>query len=184
MMTRFKLFIPLIIFVVLAAIFYMMLSPEKNYNPQDLPSALIDQSLPEFSLSQLDGEKILTRENIIGEPFLLNIWATWCISCRVEHPFLNTLKEQGVKIVGLDYKDEKVKALQWLKSLGNPYTVNLFDVDGKLGLDLGVYGAPETYVVDANGVIRLKHVGVIDDTVWTEKIQPIYKQLINQAQQR
>lgn len=175
-MARLKLFIPLIIFVLLAAIFFQVLNTE-DYDPQALPSALIGQTLPEFSLPQLDKEQLISADDIIGEVMLLNVWATWCISCRVEHPYLNTLKGQGVKIVGLDYKDERPQALAWLKKLGNPYTAIIFDADGKLGLDLGVYGAPETYLIDAEGVIQLKHVGVIDDVVWKEKLLPVYNKL-------
>ncbi|NRB41932.1 MAG: DsbE family thiol:disulfide interchange protein [Pseudomonadales bacterium] len=174
-MARLKLFIPLIIFALLGAVFYSMLS--RDYNPQDLPSALIGQALPEFSLPALEGDKKLSKKDLIGEPMLLNVWATWCISCRVEHPYLNTLKQQGIKIVGLDYKDDREKALQWLEKLGNPYTFTIYDETGKLGLDLGVYGAPETYIIDAKGMIRDKHVGVINETVWQEKLQPLFQQL-------
>lgn len=175
-MARLKLFIPLIIFALMAAIFFMMLSRE-DYNPQDLPSALIDQTLPAFDLPLLQGDQRITDRDIIGEPMLLNVWATWCVSCRVEHPFLNQLSQQGVKIIGLDYKDERSKALDWLAKLGNPYALNVFDAEGKLGLDLGVYGAPETYLIDSRGVIRYKHVGVIDERVWREELQPRYEEL-------
>ena len=177
-MARLKLFLPLLIFIALAGLFYKMLG--NDYNPQDLPSALIGQTLPEFTLAQLEDDKPLSKKDIIGEPMLLNVWATWCPSCRVEHPYLNQLKAQGIKIIGLDYKDERKKALQWLADLGDPYAVNLYDVDGSLGLDLGVYGAPETYLIDANGMIIDKHVGVIDDKVWKKKLRPQYLQLKSQ----
>ena len=175
-MARLKLFIPLMIFAALAGLFYKMLG--NDYNPQDLPSALIGQELPEFTLPALAQDRLLSKQDFLGEPLLLNVWATWCPSCRVEHPYLNKLKAKGVKIIGLDYKDERAKALQWLEQLGNPYAFNIFDEDGSLGLDLGVYGAPETYLIDANGMIRDKYVGVIDERVWVEKLQPLYLQLL------
>ena len=176
-MARLKLFIPLLVFVVLALIFLQVLNTE-DYNPQDLPSALIGQPLPSFHLAQLDQAAMITDQDLIGEVFLLNVWATWCISCRVEHPYLNELKTQGINIVGLDYKDDQAKALAWLQKLGNPYRINLFDKDGKLGLDLGVYGAPETYLVDAKGIIQYKYVGVVDDRVWQDEIKPLYDKLL------
>jgi len=108
---------------------------------------------------------------------LVNIWATWCVSCRVEHPYLNKLAESGVRIVGLNYKDDTVAAQQWLTDLGNPYQWNIVDKDGRLGVDLGVFGAPETYVLDKQGVIRYKHVGVVDQRVWDEKMLPVINAL-------
>ena len=104
---------------------------------------------------------------------MVNIWATWCVSCRVEHPFLNKLKDQGVRIVGLNYKDDSDAARQWLETLGNPYQWNIVDKEGRLGIDLGVFGAPETYILDEQGIIRFKHVGVVDQRVWDEKFLPV-----------
>ncbi len=175
-MSRLKLFIPLIIFMLLAAIFWSVLT-QKNYDPQDLPSALIGQSLPVFQLTTVQSDDIIKSRDLIGEVFLLNVWATWCITCRVEHAYLNELRQQGVKIIGLDYKDEKSRAAKWIVDLGNPYVINLFDGDGRVGLDLGVYGAPETYLVDKIGVIRYKHVGDINAVVWKEKLKPLYDEL-------
>jgi cytochrome c biogenesis protein CcmG/thiol:disulfide interchange protein DsbE len=175
-MSRFKLFIPLIVFVLLALLFWSVLK-KPGYNPQDLPSALINQPLPSFALATVESDAIVKASDITGDVFLLNVWATWCITCRVEHPYLVKLRNQGVKIIGINYKDDRVKALDWLREYSNPYAVNLFDVDGKLGLDLGVYGAPETYVVDIKGIIRYKYVGDINEAVWQEKIKPVYEQL-------
>lgn len=176
-MQRIKLFIPLIIFAVLAIVFYIMLS--KDYNPQDLPSALVGKSVPAFDLEVLNIGAPLSTQRVSEQsmpktPYLLNVWATWCIACRVEHPFLNQLKAQGINIVGLDYKDDKAKAIDWLKKLHNPYSVVVFDKDGKLGLDLGVYGAPETFLVDSQGRIHYKHVGVIDEKVWQNTLKPVF----------
>lgn len=175
-MSRLKLFIPLIIFVLLAAVFWSVLT-KKNYDPQNLPSALIGQAMPDFQLTTVDSDQLVKTQDIIGDVFLLNVWATWCITCRVEHAYLNELRQQGVKIIGIDYKDEKIRAQQWIADLGNPYELNLFDADGKLGLDLGVYGAPETYLIDKLGVIRYKHVGDVNATVWKEKLKPLYDEL-------
>ncbi|WP_075184641.1 DsbE family thiol:disulfide interchange protein [Teredinibacter haidensis] len=172
-MNRIKLFIPLVIFVVLATFLWRGLS----IDPGHLPSALIDKPVPDFKLPNLqDLEQQLSNEDFIGEPYLLNVWATWCPSCRVEHPFLLKLAEQGVKIVGLNYKDENEPARQLLETFADPYHANVVDSDGRLGLDLGVYGAPETFIVDAEGIIRYKHVGVVDERVWRSKLAPIYNQ--------
>ncbi|MBU3069967.1 DsbE family thiol:disulfide interchange protein [Aestuariicella sp. G3-2] len=169
-MSRLKLFIPLMIFVVLAVFFWRGLS----LDPTDMPSALIDRPMPAFSLPTVnDATRVVSEGDLKGEVTLLNVWATWCISCRVEHPYLVELAAQGVKIVGVNYKDDVQEAQKWLKNLHNPYVYSIVDADGRLGIDLGVFGAPETYVLDRQGVIRYKHVGVIDDKVWTEEIKPI-----------
>ena len=104
-------------------------------------------------------------------------WATWCISCRVEHPYLNKLSGEGVRIIGLNYKDDIVAARQWLEEKGDPYVLSIVDDTGRMGLDLGVFGAPETYVVDSSGTIRYKHVGVIDDRVWQKHLLSVWQQI-------
>lgn len=177
MANRWKMFLPLALFLALVAVFTYTLLKD-DYNPRDLPSALIDKSLPAFQLPALDpAETILTVKELQGEPFLLNVWATWCVSCRVEHPYFMVLKKQGVKIVGLNYKDNREKALAWLQQLGNPYALNIFDEEGSLALDLGVYGAPETYLLDAKGVVKAKFVGVVNEQVWEKHFAPIYQQI-------
>lgn len=178
MASRLKLFVPLFLFFALITVFTYTLLKD-DYNPRDLPSALIDKSLPEFTLPALESAALqLQLRDLLGEPFLLNIWATWCVSCRVEHPYFMLLKQRGVKIIGLNYKDERTKALGWLKQLGNPYAINVFDDEGSLALDLGVYGAPETYLIDAKGVVKAKFVGVVNDEVWQKQLAPIYQQLL------
>ncbi|MBQ0796003.1 DsbE family thiol:disulfide interchange protein [Zhongshania sp.] len=167
-MQRFKLFLPLIIFAILAAIFFGV---ERrvltgDYVPTDLPSALVNKPLPEFSEPALDDGRIVNKSHIIGEVFLLNVWATWCPTCHYEHPFLVKLAAQGVKIVSIDYKDDAEAGRRWLAEKGDPYAVTLFDEDGSLGLDLGVTGAPETYLVDAEGIVRFRYQGALDQTVW------------------
>ncbi|OUS13156.1 thiol:disulfide interchange protein [Gammaproteobacteria bacterium 53_120_T64] len=189
-MDRIKLFIPLIIFVVLAAMLYWGLGRD----PNAMPSALISRSVPAFQLPDLgqfkpagDGSAtaviaeadMLDETLFLGHVSLLNVWATWCISCRVEHPYLLDIAESGVRIIGLNYKDEAAAAQQWLSKLGDPYTHTIADTKGGLGLDLGVFGAPETYLVDHLGVIRYKHVGVVDDRVWRTKLQSRYQALVD-----
>jgi len=173
-MGRLKLFLPLGLFIVLAGFLLRGL----QLDPQAMPSALIDKPLPEFELTVLGGNgQRVTRQQVIGEVALFNVWATWCVSCRVEHPYLTQLAAEGVPIYGINYKDEDGAALQWLRELGDPYRLNIVDTEGSLGLDLGVFGAPETYIVDALGVIRYRHVGVVDARVWLEVLEPIVQQL-------
>ena len=173
MPARLKLFLPLILFGVLA----LFLVRGLQLDPKALPSALIDQPLPEFSLTALGSGEPLDRASVTGQVALFNVWATWCVSCRVEHPYLTQLAEQGVAIYGINYKDDDAAALKWLDDLGDPYIASIADRQGTLGLDLGVYGAPETYLIDANGVVRYRHVGVVDERVWTTVLAPIYQQL-------
>ena len=130
----------------------------------------------ELNLTDLDGIMDLAR-NDSEKLRLINVWATWCISCRVEHPYLTRLAAEGVPIYGINYKDDPQEAVNWLVQLGDPYRLSVVDAEGSLGLDLGVYGAPETYVVDRNGVVRYRHVGVVDERVWTEILGPIVDEL-------
>jgi cytochrome c biogenesis protein CcmG/thiol:disulfide interchange protein DsbE len=177
MAPRFKLFLPLLLFVVLAAFLFRGLS----LDPQALPSALIDRPLPEFSLPVLGQQRLISKGDLLGEVALLNVWATWCVSCRVEHPYLLQIAQEGVPIYGLNYKDEDGAASRWLADLGDPYRANIADREGSLGLDLGVYGAPETYLLDAGGVVRYRHVGVVDERVWQTILQPLYLELTRQG---
>ncbi len=164
-MRRLILFVPLAIFFVLGIFLYQGL----QIDPTKLPSALIDKPMPKFELTSLyDEQTLLTEADLKGKPALLNVWATWCPSCKQEHAQLNKIKEEGYVIYGINYKDERGKAKEWLRRYLDPYAANVFDEKGALGLDLGVYGAPETYVLDANGVIRYKHVGVVDEKVWPQ----------------
>ncbi|WP_226647641.1 DsbE family thiol:disulfide interchange protein [Microbulbifer variabilis] len=176
-MSRLKLFLPLIIFVALALLFWRGLF----LNPQEMPSALLNKPVPEFSLEKVaDNKQVIQKGDLPKGPYLLNVWATWCVACRVEHPYLNALSEQGVPIVGVNLKDDDSAALKWLDKFHNPYLFSVADRDGRLALDLGVFGAPETFLVDADGTIRCKHVGVVDDKVWQTKLQPLFEKLKNQ----
>ena len=159
--------LPLVVFASLIIVLFSFLSDRDD----QLETALIDSSFPEFKLGSLSDEsRILTKQDIITLPALINVWATWCIACRVEHPFLMKLKEESrLTIYGLNYKDNKLKALDLLERDGNPFEFSIYDFEGRLAIDLGVYGAPETFFIDKNGLIRERHVGVIDEKVWEEK---------------
>lgn len=164
-MRRFLLFLPLVIFLGIGFFLWKGLS----IDPTELPSARLNQPFPAFEKASLtEPERMMSVEDLKGEVALVNVWATWCPTCKEEHAFLNQLAKQGVTIYGINYKDEPVKAREWLKRYLDPYAEVVLDQDGKLGLDLGVYGAPETYVIDADGVIRYRHVGAVDAKVWKD----------------
>ncbi len=174
-MQRLKLFIPLIVFALVAGLLLTSLGRDTQF----IPSTLIDKPMPEFSLGVLsDQGNRYGKEAIIEDVSLLNVWASWCFACRIEHPVLTRVAaEHQVPLYGLNYKDEPADALRWLQQFGNPYVKSFMDIDGTLGIDLGVYGAPETFVLDRNRVIRYKHVGVIDDKVWRDTLLPIVEEL-------
>ncbi|OOF41316.1 thiol:disulfide interchange protein [Rodentibacter rarus] len=177
-----KLFIPLVLFLIVAVAFFVQLN--RNAQGEDikaLESALVGKPVPEKALTDLFDNKTYDKTLFQqGKPLLLNVWATWCPTCYAEHQFLNKLAQQGVIIIGLDYKDESSKAIKWLKDLGNPYQVVLKDEKGSFGLDLGVYGAPETFIVDGKGVIHYRLAGDVNEKVWTETLKPIYDKLSEQ----
>jgi len=170
-----KYLVPLAIFVVLG----LLLAYGLNLDPRKIPSPLIGKSLPAFSLTTVaDPARKVGRDDLLGRAYLLNVWASWCVACRQEHPFLNELAHnKTVPIIGLNYKDKREDALGWLGSLGNPYELSLADKDGRLGIDLGVYGVPETFVIDKQGVIRYKQIGPITPEVWEQKLAPLIKEL-------
>ncbi|GAL11630.1 thiol:disulfide oxidoreductase [Vibrio astriarenae] len=161
-----------------------MVKTQGGDDPTKLESVIVGKTVPEFHLEDLVQEgKQYDQSIFVGEPLLLNVWATWCPTCYAEHTFLNQLAEQDVKIIGLNYKDDRTKAIGWLRDLGNPYVISLFDGRGMLGLDLGVYGAPETFLIDAEGIVRYRHVGDVNARNWQEKLGPMYQQMIEEAQQ-
>ncbi|WP_020209610.1 DsbE family thiol:disulfide interchange protein [Gilvimarinus chinensis] len=173
-MGRLKLFLPLIILLILLPLFYVGL----RLDPSAMPSALIGNPVPEFRLSKVaNADEFITQADIGNRPVLLNVWATWCFACKAEHPYLNKLAEQGVRIIGVNYKDERTAAQKWLRDLHNPYLFSVYDDEGRLGLDLGVTGAPETYLVDGEGMIHYRHIGVVNDKVWNEVLGPKYREL-------
>ena len=173
-MKRLILLLPLALFLGVAVFLYRGLF----LNPQELPSALIDKPLPAFSLPDLKDEQRLITEKDLKGPALVNVWATWCPTCKAEHQMLNQLATAGVLFHCVNYKDDSVAARQWLKDYLDPYQVNVADPQGSLGINLGVYGAPETFLIDAQGIIRHKYVGAIDERVWREELAPRYQALL------
>ena len=148
-------------------------------NPREIPSPFIGKSAPAFNLTQLhESSKTISPQNMVGQVWLLNVWASWCVSCRVEHPVLMDLAKQGVvPILGLNYKDTREAGSGWLRQFGNPYQLSAFDADGRVGIDYGVYGVPETFIIDKKGVIRYKHVGPVTPEFITDKLLPLIKEL-------
>lgn len=170
MKSRLKLFIPLAVFVGLAGFLWRGLS----LDPSHLPSALIDKPMPEFQLASLTEEgKILSKADMAGKPYLVNIWGTWCTTCYYEHPYLVELAEQGVAILGVNWRDDRDEALAWLERLENPYTKIVEDPDGRLVLDLGVAAAPETFLVDSQGIVKYRHTGQFTMEVWKRHFAPL-----------
>jgi cytochrome c biogenesis protein CcmG/thiol:disulfide interchange protein DsbE len=167
--------IPLGLFIVLVVFLAIGLSRD----PHEIPSPLINKPAPAFQLTQLhEPTKSFKAEEMRGKVWLLNAWASWCVSCREEHPLLLEFsKSSPAPIYGLDYKDSRDDALSWLNEFGNPYVLSAFDADGRVGIDFGVYGVPETYVIDRNGVIRFKQIGPITREVWEQTILPLIKDL-------
>ncbi len=162
--------IPAFLFAVLVLFLWVGLTLE----PGEVPSPLIGKPAPTFDLQDLEKpDERITEAVFEGQVSLVNVWATWCAACRQEHDELLAIRDSGeVAIVGLNLRDERSKAIQWLKQLGDPYQVTAFDPDGSASIDWGVYGAPETFLVDANGIVRHKHIGPITDEVWRQEFLP------------
>jgi len=167
--------LPLGLFVGLVA----LLGVGLKLDPREVPSPLIDKPAPAFSLPRLQQPaQTVSPADFRGRVWLLNVWASWCVSCRAEHPVLNQLARTGVvPLLGLNYKDSRQDALQWLRERGDPYTGNAFDADGRVGIDWGVYGVPETFVIDKRGMIRLKHTGPLTPQVVQDEILPLVRKL-------
>lgn len=168
-------FWPFVVFVVLAVFLYIGL----GLNPHEVPSPLINKPAPAFTLPQLhDTSKRFSSQDMKGQVWLLNVWASWCVSCREEHPVLMSLARQNiVPIYGLDYKDKNADGEAWLRNGGDPYTLVATDADGRVGIDYGVYGVPETYIIDKQGVIRYKQIGAVTHQSLQEKILPLIAEL-------
>ena len=168
-------FWPFLLFVVLAIFLYVGL----GLNPHEVPSPLINKPAPAFTRPQLhDPSKTFSSEDMKGQVWLLNVWASWCVSCREEHPVLMALSHKNiVPILGLDYKDKNEEGEAWLRNGGNPYTLVATDADGRVGIDYGVYGVPETYLIDKQGVIRYKQIGAITHENLQKKILPLIAEL-------
>lgn len=172
-MSRFA--IPLAVFIVLVAFLAIGL----GHDPRTVPSPLINKPAPDFRLAQLhEPTMTFTAQEMRGQVWLLNVWASWCVSCREEHPLLVELaRSKAVPIYGLNYKDKRDDALAWLTEFGNPYLLSATDTDGRIGIDYGVYGVPETYLIDRDGVIRFKQVGPLTPGVLKDEILPLVKDL-------
>lgn len=174
-MKRAILLLPLLGFLVLAGFLYKGLF----LDPRDIGTTMIGKPLPGFALPSLEDPARTVSSGDLKGPALVNVWATWCPTCRAEHAMLNQLAVQGVVVYGVNYKDNGEAARKWLNDLGNPYRLNVEDPQGSLGINLGVYGAPETFLIDKDGIIRHKYVGAIDERVWREQLAPLYQQLVD-----
>ena len=174
-MKALKYIIPLAVFLGLAVFFAIGLTRD----PRVVPSPIIDNPAPAFKLAQLHEPKLaFAPEEMKGKVWMLNVWASWCVSCRVEHPVLVEMqRKQVVPIVGLNYKDKREDAVAWLQKFGNPYELSAWDIDGRVGIDYGVYGAPETFLIDKQGVIRHKQIGPITPEALEKVIIPLIRKL-------
>jgi cytochrome c biogenesis protein CcmG, thiol:disulfide interchange protein DsbE len=172
-MIRFAL--PLVLFVVLA----LFLARGLQLNPREVPSPLIDKPAPTFQLAQLHKENLsLATKDMLGKVWILNVWASWCVACLEEHPILlDYAKKKTVALIGLNYKDGRPEALRWLIRHGNPYDLSIVDADGRVGIDYGVYGVPETFVIDKQGVIRYKRIGPVTPDILKNDIVPLLGRL-------
>ena len=172
-----KYYLVLAVFIALVA----FLAVGLTLNPHEVPSPLINKPAPHFELPQLrDASKNFSERDMMGKVWLLNVWASWCVSCREEHPvLLEFAKSEVAPVYGLDYKDKREDGVSWLERFGDPYRISAFDYDGKVGIDYGVYGVPETYVIDKRGVIRYKQIGPLTPEILKRKIIPLVASLNN-----
>ena len=174
-MQSLKLAIPLAAFIALAAFLAIGLTRD----PREVPSPFIDKPAPAFRVEQLGDAKVaFSPQDMRGKVWLLNVWASWCVSCRAEHPLLVDMSKRNVvPIIGLNYKDKREDGLAWLTKFGNPYSLSAYDLDGRVGIDYGVYGVPETFVIDKQGVIRYKQIGPITPEALEKTILPLIRKL-------
>ncbi len=194
-MIKARFLVPLLVFVLLLGLLGLGL----KLNPREVPSPLIGKPAPQFELPLLEATpaaapaagkatkaakavsaqtRTFSNKDMLGKVWLVNVWASWCVACRDEHPLLvEFAKTASVPILGLNYKDEREDGLRWLAKFGNPYTFSVYDKDGRLGIDYGVYGVPETFVVDKQGIIRYKQIGVLTPEILQKKIIPLLKEL-------
>ena len=172
---RLRFILPLMAFLVMV----IFLGIGLKLDPHDVPSPLINKPAPPFTLPQLhEPQKTFSPADMKGKVWLLNVWASWCVSCRQEHVYLTEFARNGsMNLMGLNYKDEPAAAMQWLERLGNPYKISISDIDGMAGLDWGVYGVPETFIIDKKGIVRHKQTGPVDPTILQTIIMPLIEQL-------
>jgi len=174
-MKRAGFLVPLAAFFILAGFLFVGLSRDQR----EVPSPLIDKPPPAFSLPRLeDPGRQITSADLRGQVWMLNVWASWCVACREEHALLVDFSKKGLlPIYGLDYKDQRDDGTAWLARMGNPYEASLFDGEGRVGIDFGVYGVPETFIIDKTGTVRLKHIGPLTPDVIATEIEPLLKKL-------
>ena len=174
-MKSLRFLIPLVIFFGLV----WFLSAGLKLNPKEVPSPLIDKPAPVFQLTRLDNANVTVGSpDLLGRVWMLNVWASWCAACRQEHPLLMEFaKQKQLPIYGLNYKDDRAAGLRWLVNFGNPYEASFFDQDGRVGIDFGVYGVPETFIIDQKGVIRFKQIGPLTPEILRTRIEPLLRQL-------
>ncbi|MEX0617511.1 MAG: DsbE family thiol:disulfide interchange protein [Pseudohongiellaceae bacterium] len=173
-MSKITFFLPVIGFVLLAVFLWRGLSQ----NPSEFPSVLIDKPVPEFELLRLDNNELVGKNALPDEVFLLNVWGSYCLPCLVEHPtFMRLAEDDVIPVVGINYKDIQPAALDWLENNGDPFLFSIMDPQGRLGIDLGVAGAPETFLIDASGVIRYRHVSVVDEAAWRDIFVPLIEEV-------
>ncbi len=170
-----KFLIPMGIFLVLV----LFLGAGLKLDPKEVPSPLIGKPAPAFALARLDDPaQTIRRDDLLGQVWMLNVWASWCVACREEHPLLvEFAKSKMLPIYGLNYKDQRAAGQKWLADFGNPYNASLTDLDGRVGIDYGVYGVPETFIIDRQGVVRFKQIGPVTPEVIRTKIEPLVRQL-------
>lgn len=167
--------LPLGIFILMVG----LLAYGLGLDPRKIPSPLIDKATPAFSLARLHASQQYTsNSDLLGEVWVLNVWASWCLACRAEHEFITRLAQMNLaKVIGLNYKDKPADARHWLQQLGDPYTTSLMDIDGRVGIDWGVYGVPETFIIDKNGTIKYKFIGPINQGTLDREIVPLLREL-------
>ncbi|MBT8145167.1 MAG: DsbE family thiol:disulfide interchange protein [Gammaproteobacteria bacterium] len=175
----FRALIPAFMFAILIVFFWTGLS----LDPSKVPSPLIGKPVPAFELPRLSvPEQTLSSEQLQGQVSLFNVWATWCVGCRQEHDMLLAIADENlVPIYGLNYKDEREAALRWLRELGDPYAATAVDADGRVSIDWGVYGAPETFLIDRDGIVRYKHIGPLSAEDWENELRPRIQSLLDSS---
>ncbi len=168
--------LPLLAFIALALLLFVGVRMNSGKDTSAIPSPLIGKQAPALNLPELNmPQQSIGLQDLKGRAFVLNIWGSWCVSCRIEHPIITEMAKSGVIVVGYNYKDSAEDARAWLNQFGNPYALIIQDEDGKAALDWGIYGAPETFVIDAQGIVRFKHVGPITAEIVQQKILPLLK---------
>ena len=171
----FRRLLPLIVFAALGVLLYAGVRLSGTRDPNAIPSPLIGKAVPSFSLPLLhEPDRVIWNADLLGKPFVLNVWGSWCPSCRIEHPFVDALARSGkIRVIGFNYKDEREDALRWLGQFGDPYEFSVVDRDGRVAIDFGVTAAPETFVIDAQGIVRFKQTGPLTPDVIARDILPL-----------